>query len=250
MIYIIASEEASARSELDRLRPLLDSNDKVIVALRERDMRGRSVNVGDSVVVVGAWDAHPPHQVEWLVDIFNACRTGPDTVSLKYRAGEGPIVVYPDNDVRNPQKPTTGLRQDGFIYNYQSSTSSTTSIPGPAVPVAVSGGNIRLILDGIPISIERFEVENDPLNTGSMEITATSTSGAAGRSVGFILGKELAEARRDRDAALAQIARISNWMLNVQPVEDPDIPGLYWCAICSRKVTAHESDCPLATAGG
>jgi hypothetical protein len=257
-IYVIASHVQHANEEVKRLRPMLGPDDRILPILGNADMRGCTVRAGDQVVVVGAWDVRPTHEVKWLVDQFNSCRAHLDTVSLEYRPGEGPIVAHPED-----MKPT-GLRQSGFRYNYQpyptstTSTTTTTSTPppaAPAVPIAVSNGSIMLVLDGTSIPIERFEV-NDSSST--MEINATSVFGAGTvPSPSHVewqansgLRQELAEARRDCDTALEMVTRLSEWMLNVLPVEDSEIPGLYWCGICGRRTTAHESDCPRAPDAG
>jgi hypothetical protein len=62
---------------------------------------------------------------------------------------------------------------------------------------------------------------------------------------------DVSEFRRRRMEYLSQeVADLKSWLLNVQPVEDPEIPGLYLCGICYRPLNSparqHRLGCPLA----
>jgi hypothetical protein len=58
---------------------------------------------------------------------------------------------------------------------------------------------------------------------------------------------DVSEFRKRRMAHLSQeVADLKSWLLNVQPVEDPEIPGLYLCGICYRRTDRpHRVGCPL-----
>jgi hypothetical protein len=59
---------------------------------------------------------------------------------------------------------------------------------------------------------------------------------------------DVSEFRKRRMAHLSQeVADLKSWLLNVQPIEDPEIPGLYLCGICYRRTDRlHRLGCPLA----
>jgi hypothetical protein len=60
---------------------------------------------------------------------------------------------------------------------------------------------------------------------------------------------EVSEFRKSRIERLQQELRdLGSWLLNVAPVEDPEIPGLYLCGVChARTDRPHKDDCPLAS---
>lgn len=42
-----------------------------------------------------------------------------------------------------------------------------------------------------------------------------------------------------------EVHDLRDWLSGVLPVEDPEIPGVLWCAVCGRRIPRHAHGCPV-----
>jgi hypothetical protein len=221
-IWLLAGTVTAGNVELRRLGVLsrsdgnfrLPSSDRSIVVpvLKESEMRGRQVHSGDTVTVVGDWSGRPHHEVQWLVNMFNFARVDDDAPRLHYRSGEAPSVEYPQDLSATPQTK-----------------------------------KYMLVIDGVQIPAAALSVSDDGL--GNVEVVVTTHDSNGGRWLpdgGAELVQKANRLEWDIDQAARRNRELQEWLSNVGPVEDPDIPDLYYCGVCAFVLPKHVEDCPAA----
>lgn len=218
-VYLIASNVNAAHdkiSELSRSRPL--PSGLVVPILKEPDMRGRTVAPTDTVLICGSWDAVPEHRVAWLVDAFNAARRDTNSPTLRHRPGEAPEVAYPMPDPI--QDPVT----KSYVERLADPPVGTTQPDPTTQQVQVWNGHSWSAMGAMAMP--------DP-DSGMAEDLAAA--------------REEAKKFSAQAAALAaRVAALESWLSGVLPVEDPEIPGIYYCAVCMKRIPNHSGGCPAA----
>jgi len=221
-MFLIASNSAAARDQLAEMRARtwpLDTN--FIPVFQESDLRGRQVESGDTVVLCGDWSVRPPHEVQFLATMFNSRRTAADAPELHYRAGEAPIVVYPDPEP--VAEPITIQTMGGATYTLNPAATGTTTTTSAQVAwdQVLDPPQQRLVQDAQDAAKRERAISTD-------------------------MRAQVKKAQAEVERVQAEIRELRSWLSGVQPVEDTEIPELLYCGVCYRQLHAHVEGCPAA----
>jgi hypothetical protein len=233
-IFIIAADHQAAEAEVALVKAAsLPEGTLIVPVLIPPDLRGRTVRPGDDVIVVGSWWGTSAHRRDQIVEMFNSIRTTTTTASgvelsavrLHVRSQDGaPEVVYPEMD-------STAIRN---IVAATAAAQGPVGPPGPPGPMGPVGPS------GPPgISGQSASVTGAPPSQWSWSSTSTSTSPLDPASVLYDAEQQIKRLR-------GQLADLRSWLSGVQPIEDTEIPGIFYCAVCQRKIPGHANGCPAA----
>lgn len=98
---------------------------------------------------------------------------------------------------------------------------------------------------GAPIPLESLSItETERAGSGlfkpprEIQVEVTTQSDALSPVWSMITGATI-------DTLHNQVADLRSWLSGVQPVEDPDVPGRFYCGCCGHVLPAHLHGCPV-----
>jgi hypothetical protein len=119
------------------------------------------------------------------------------------------------------------------------------SAPGQQYMLSIDGGtpipleNLSITDSGRPHSESLLQPPRE------IQVEVTTVPGSvysAQRPPSTTVGQVLNEL----DHLRAQVEQLRSWLSGVQPVEDPDMPGRFFCGVCQHLLSHHRPGCPAA----
>jgi hypothetical protein len=239
-IYVIASHVQHANERIQEIRAyrqVTQQETLLIPVLREADMRGRKVDPNDTVVVCGDWSSRQAGEVQHLVAMFNSRRDGDRAPELRFRIGEAPEVVFPvlagdavSQFYINPGQLHIDPGNNNFVFGIE------TTVPPVATTTSTTTTSAQVAWDQV-------------LDPPQQRIVADAQDAAKReRAIAADMRAQVKKAKAEVKRVTAENQELREWLSGVLPVEDPDLPGLFYCGICSVKIPRHTDGCPAAPA--